>query len=136
MYIYHFIFSFRQRKKNPLKYTQRSPPSRSSPQYIICFFFLQRSYNRTGSWFCVYNATNDSCPVGNQQQPLNSSGSSGSGQILSPAQSQRSDSFYSTSTPPQDLNQAPSSVDALTATLSKFNDGCLVYPECDYELLF
>ncbi|XP_058807267.1 mothers against decapentaplegic homolog 4 isoform X2 [Phymastichus coffea] len=55
--------------------------------------------------------------LGNQQQPLNSTSGSSSGQILNPSPGQTADSFYSTTTPPQDLNHAPNSVDALAATL-------------------
>ncbi|XP_011879453.1 PREDICTED: mothers against decapentaplegic homolog 4 isoform X3 [Vollenhovia emeryi] len=58
--------------------------------------------------------------VGSQQQSLNaaSSGSSGA-QILSPAQGQSTaDTFYSTTTPPQDINQPPT-VDALAASLGE-----------------
>lgn len=59
--------------------------------------------------------------VGNQQQPLNPPPSgNGSGQMLSPAQAQTGESFYSTASPPQDLNQPPTAVDALTASLSMF----------------
>ncbi|XP_034940156.1 mothers against decapentaplegic homolog 4 isoform X2 [Chelonus insularis] len=54
-------------------------------------------------------------PVTTQQQSLNTAGGNG-GQILSPTQGQSSDQFYSTNTP-QDLNQAPPAVDALTASL-------------------
>ncbi|XP_071628979.1 mothers against decapentaplegic homolog 4 isoform X6 [Temnothorax longispinosus] len=55
-----------------------------------------------------------------QQQSLNaaSSGTSGA-QILSPAQGQSTaDTFYSTTTPPQDINQPPT-VDALAASLGE-----------------
>ncbi|KAL0108932.1 hypothetical protein PUN28_014208 [Cardiocondyla obscurior] len=55
-----------------------------------------------------------------QQQSLNaaSSGTSGA-QILSPAQGQSTaDTFYSTTTPPQDMNQPPT-VDALAASLGE-----------------
>ncbi|XP_043270922.1 mothers against decapentaplegic homolog 4 isoform X2 [Venturia canescens] len=57
--------------------------------------------------------------VGNQQQTLNASGSSGSGggQLLSPTQGQTSETFYGTTTPPQDLNQPATSVEALAASL-------------------
>lgn len=58
--------------------------------------------------------------VGSQQQSLNaaSSGTSGA-QILSPAQGQSTaDTFYSTTTPPQDINQPPT-VDALAASLGE-----------------
>lgn len=58
--------------------------------------------------------------VGSQQQSLNpaSSGTSGA-QILSPAQGQSTaDTFYNTSTPPQDINQ-PATVDALAASLGE-----------------
>ena len=54
----------------------------------------------------------------NQQQSLNPSSS---GKILSHAQSQHSESFYSMSMMPQNLNQALSSVDALTATHTNNN---------------
>lgn len=59
--------------------------------------------------------------TGTQPQALNSTSGSSSGQILNPSQGQGSETFYSTTTPPQDLNQAPNSVDALAATLSKFS---------------
>ncbi|XP_011331775.1 mothers against decapentaplegic homolog 4 isoform X3 [Ooceraea biroi] len=55
-----------------------------------------------------------------QQPPLNaaSSGTPGA-QILSPAQGQSTaDTFYGTTTPPQDMNQPPT-VDALTASLGE-----------------
>ncbi|XP_071560253.1 mothers against decapentaplegic homolog 4 isoform X4 [Temnothorax nylanderi] len=58
--------------------------------------------------------------VGSQQQSLNaaSSGTSGA-QILSPAQGQSTaDTFYSTTTPPQDINQPPT-VDVLAASLGE-----------------
>ncbi|XP_011633364.1 mothers against decapentaplegic homolog 4 isoform X5 [Pogonomyrmex barbatus] len=58
--------------------------------------------------------------VGSQQQTLNatSSGTSGA-QILSPTQGQSTaDTFYSTTTPPQDINQPPT-VDALAASLGE-----------------
>ena len=56
--------------------------------------------------------------VGSQQQSLNSASSGTSGaQILSPAQGQSTaDTFYNTTTPPQDINQPPT-VDALAASL-------------------
>ncbi|XP_011633365.1 mothers against decapentaplegic homolog 4 isoform X6 [Pogonomyrmex barbatus] len=57
---------------------------------------------------------------GSQQQTLNatSSGTSGA-QILSPTQGQSTaDTFYSTTTPPQDINQPPT-VDALAASLGE-----------------
>lgn len=60
--------------------------------------------------------------VGSQQQSLNaaSSGTSGA-QILSPAQAQSTaDTFYSTTTPPQDINQPPT-VDALAASLGMWS---------------
>lgn len=57
--------------------------------------------------------------VGNQQQALSSTNNSTTGQILNSAQAQSGETFYST-TPPQDLNQPPSSVDAIAATLCKF----------------
>lgn len=55
-----------------------------------------------------------------QQQPLTAAGGASGGQILSPAQGQPTEQFYSTNTPPQDLNQAPPAVDALTASLGIF----------------
>ncbi|XP_015590388.1 mothers against decapentaplegic homolog 4 isoform X2 [Cephus cinctus] len=55
--------------------------------------------------------------VSGQQQSLNTTGGSGSTQILSPTQGQTTESFYGTATPPQDLNQPPTSVDALAASL-------------------
>ncbi|XP_012287630.1 mothers against decapentaplegic homolog 4 isoform X2 [Orussus abietinus] len=54
--------------------------------------------------------------VNNQQQSLNPAGGSG-GQILSPTQGQTTEPFYGTATPPQELNQPPTSVDALAASL-------------------
>ncbi|XP_033209923.1 mothers against decapentaplegic homolog 4 isoform X2 [Belonocnema kinseyi] len=56
--------------------------------------------------------------VGNQQQPLNTTSGNASGQILNSTQSQSTEPFYGTSTPPQDLNQPPAAVDPLAATLS------------------
>ncbi|XP_018343921.1 PREDICTED: mothers against decapentaplegic homolog 4 isoform X4 [Trachymyrmex septentrionalis] len=55
-----------------------------------------------------------------QQQSLNSASSGTSGaQILSPAQGQSTaDTFYNTTTPPQDINQPPT-VDALAASLGE-----------------
>ncbi|XP_046599110.1 mothers against decapentaplegic homolog 4 isoform X2 [Neodiprion lecontei] len=56
--------------------------------------------------------------VGNQQQTLNPTGSSGANtQILNPPQGQSSEPFYGAATSPQDLNQPATSVDALTASL-------------------
>ena len=57
--------------------------------------------------------------VNAQQPPLNSSNNSSTKQILNQPQSQPPETFYST-TPPQDLNQPASSVDAIAASLSKF----------------
>ncbi|XP_023248609.1 mothers against decapentaplegic homolog 4 isoform X2 [Copidosoma floridanum] len=55
----------------------------------------------------------------NQQQSLNSTSGSSSGQILNPSQGQSGEGgFYNTNTPPQDLNQAQTSVDALAASLT------------------
>ncbi|XP_057325792.1 mothers against decapentaplegic homolog 4 isoform X2 [Microplitis mediator] len=51
-----------------------------------------------------------------QQQSLNAGTATGA-PILSPTQAQSSDQFYNTNTPPQDLNSAPPTVDALTASL-------------------
>ncbi|XP_018055172.1 PREDICTED: mothers against decapentaplegic homolog 4 isoform X4 [Atta colombica] len=58
--------------------------------------------------------------VGSQQQSLNSASSGTSGaQILNPAQGQSTaDTFYNTTTPPQDINQPPT-VDALAASLGE-----------------
>lgn len=58
-------------------------------------------------------------PVGNPPAPLSTTSGNGSGQILSPAQGQSGEAFYGTATPPQDLNQPPTAVDTLTATLSE-----------------
>lgn len=55
--------------------------------------------------------------VSNQQQSLNAAGGSGGGQLLSPSQGQATEPFYGTTTPPQDLNQQATNVDALTASL-------------------
>ncbi|XP_044582290.1 mothers against decapentaplegic homolog 4 isoform X5 [Cotesia glomerata] len=55
-------------------------------------------------------------PVSQQQQSL-TGGSAPGAPILSPTQAQSSDQFYSTNTPPQDLNSAAPAVDALTASL-------------------
>ena len=56
--------------------------------------------------------------VSNQQQSLNTAGSSGGGQLLSPTQVPATEPFYGATTPPQDLNQPAASVDALTASLA------------------
>ncbi|XP_011497875.1 PREDICTED: mothers against decapentaplegic homolog 4 isoform X2 [Ceratosolen solmsi marchali] len=64
----------------------------------------------------------------NQQQSLNSTSANSSGQILNSPQGQGNETFYSTTTPPQDLNQAPSSVDALTATLTGGSQSSPVSP--------
>ncbi|KAG8040214.1 hypothetical protein G9C98_000784 [Cotesia typhae] len=55
-------------------------------------------------------------PVPQQQQSL-TGGSATGAPILSPTQAQSSDQFYSTNTPPQDLNSAAPAVDVLTASL-------------------
>ncbi|XP_012268679.1 mothers against decapentaplegic homolog 4 isoform X3 [Athalia rosae] len=56
--------------------------------------------------------------VGNQQQTLNPTGSTaGNSQILNTAQGQSTEPFYGAATSPQDLNQPPTSVDALAASL-------------------
>lgn len=55
-----------------------------------------------------------------QQQPLNTTGNSGNTPILNSPQVQVTEPFYGTTTPSQDLNQPPTSVDALTASLSTF----------------
>lgn len=62
-------------------------------------------------------------PVGNpQQNALSPPGpTGGNGQILNPAQGQSTEPFYGTATSPQDLNQPPANVDALTATLGETN---------------
>ncbi|XP_035718974.1 mothers against decapentaplegic homolog 4-like isoform X5 [Vespa mandarinia] len=57
--------------------------------------------------------------VGSQQQSLNAGSGSSSTQILSPPQGQSTDTFYGTTTPPQDINQPPTSVDALAASLGE-----------------
>nr|XP_050853368.1 mothers against decapentaplegic homolog 4 isoform X6 [Vespula vulgaris] len=54
-----------------------------------------------------------------QQQSLNAGSGSSSTQILSPPQGQSTDTFYGTTTPPQDINQPPTSVDALAASLGE-----------------
>ncbi|XP_046624414.1 mothers against decapentaplegic homolog 4 isoform X5 [Neodiprion virginianus] len=62
--------------------------------------------------------------VGNQQQTLNQTGSSGANtQILNPPQGQSSEPFYGAATSPQDLNQPATSVDALTASLGGTGHG-------------
>lgn len=57
--------------------------------------------------------------VGSQQQSLNAGSGTSSTQILSPPQGQSTDTFYGTTTPPQDINQPPTSVDALAASLGE-----------------
>lgn len=54
--------------------------------------------------------------VGSQQQSLNASSGTSGAQIMNPAQGQSTDTFYGTTTPPQDINQSPT-VDALAASL-------------------
>ncbi|XP_047352858.1 mothers against decapentaplegic homolog 4 isoform X6 [Vespa velutina] len=54
-----------------------------------------------------------------QQQSLNAGSGTSSTQILSPPQGQSTDTFYGTTTPPQDINQPPTSVDALAASLGE-----------------
>lgn len=54
--------------------------------------------------------------VGSQQQSLNASSGTSGAQIINPAQGQSADTFYGTTTPPQDINQSPT-VDALAASL-------------------
>ncbi|XP_032672743.1 mothers against decapentaplegic homolog 4 isoform X3 [Odontomachus brunneus] len=56
--------------------------------------------------------------VGSQQQSLNASSGTSSAQIMNPAQGQSTDTFYGTTTPPQDINQSPT-VDALAASLGE-----------------
>ncbi|XP_008547283.1 mothers against decapentaplegic homolog 4 isoform X3 [Microplitis demolitor] len=56
-----------------------------------------------------------------QQQSLNA-GTAPGAPILSPTQAQSTDQFYNTNTPPQDLNSAPPTVDALTASLGHGNE--------------
>ncbi|XP_032456841.1 mothers against decapentaplegic homolog 4 isoform X4 [Nasonia vitripennis] len=64
-----------------------------------------------------------------QQQSLGSTGGSSSSQILSPTQGpSSSESFYSATSPPQDLNQAPTPVDALQATLTGGSQSSPVSP--------
>ncbi|XP_076650510.1 mothers against decapentaplegic homolog 4-like isoform X5 [Halictus rubicundus] len=53
-----------------------------------------------------------------QQQSLSTPSGGNSTQMLSPSQSQSTEAFYGTNTPPQDLNQPPT-VDALTASLGE-----------------
>ncbi|XP_015187589.1 PREDICTED: mothers against decapentaplegic homolog 4 isoform X7 [Polistes dominula] len=56
--------------------------------------------------------------VGSQQQSINAASGNNSTQILSPPQGQSTDTFYGT-TPPQDINQPSTNVEALAASLGE-----------------